>query len=57
MNLTQWKTAGRYGYRRDLIREELSWRWEKFWLCRVRRIHRIKFTSDGRCIRCNKQVR
>lgn len=41
-----------YRYRRDLWRETLSAEREKLWYCKIRGQHRIKFGSNGRCIRC-----
>ncbi len=52
----QWPMARRYGYRRDLVFLALSSLVERFWLCRVRDVHRVKFSSAGRCIRCGRQV-
>lgn len=40
-----------------MLTEALQWRWEQFWLCKIRRVHREKFGSNGRCIRCNKKLR
>lgn len=49
-----WLTRTHARYRRDVIHDALEWRWEKFWLCRVRNKHRVKFRSDGRCVRCGR---
>lgn len=38
------------------ISERASAVWERFWLCEVQRIHRVKLRSDGHCIRCNRKV-
>lgn len=34
--------------------EWADWQWEKIWLCRVRNRHMVKFSSDGRCVRCGR---
>lgn len=54
---SQWKMAGKYGSRRDLVSEALSGSWERFWLCRVQGKHQEKFATRGRCYRCGRAVR
>jgi hypothetical protein len=56
INHTQWRMAGKYGTRRDLVSETLSEVWERFWLCRVQRNHQEKFGSHGACYRCGKAL-
>lgn len=55
--MTQWRMAGKYGTRGDLIGETVRGSWEQFWLCRVRGQHREKFGSYGACYRCAKAMR
>lgn len=56
MNVTQWRMAKKYGYRRDLIALTLTAAWERFWLCRVRHQHQTKFGTHPRCYRCGTVV-
>lgn len=55
--LIEWRMARRHGYARELVKETVADLWEQFWLCRVRRQHREKFGSWGRCVRCGKHLR
>lgn len=53
---SEWRMARKHGYALDLLAGEFNGWWERVWLCEVRRVHRVKFGSNGRCIRCARIV-
>jgi hypothetical protein len=37
-------------------RERLDAWWQRWWQCELRQQHWIKYSTGGRCIRCNRVV-
>lgn len=47
----------RFKYRTfgDIVREDIPELFEEIWLCKIRKEHRLKFGSNGYCVRCGQR--